>query len=156
MSNKINFLSIMETKREEIVEKIKQAKRKAEHVLQGWHVNVEIDENDVWVTGLMSCGSKSMSSYNGTSYVVASISTWQVEIQESELIKDSEVYAEFEAQKEDGYEYAWEFMQEKYPDILKNWKDEALEYEIDNMEADEILDEAIEQYKLELENRIYY
>lgn len=150
--NKINWLPIMESKREEIELAIKQAKRDAEHTMQGWYVDVEIDENDVWAGGLKSQGSQSMSSWEGKSYVITSIKTWQVEIEESQIIENhKELYEEFEAQREDGFECAYEFMQEKYPEIREEWINEAREYEIDEFNAYDILEEAIEQYKLQLE-----
>lgn len=138
----------MEAKRDEIEKAIKQAKKESEGCMQGWHVDVEIDEADVWVTGLMSCGSQSGSSFNGESYIVTSVNSWKPEIDEGELITtEPAIYAEYLAQKDhnDGYESACEFMEKKYPAKLEEWKDEAIEFEVDETDVSEILDYAIEQ-----------
>lgn len=133
--SKINWSKIMEDNKNKIIEKFIQAKRETKGCMQGWHVDIEMDETgDVWVTGLMSTGSQSMSSYKGETFIVGEVKSWEVELNESESIKYEEgINAEFEAQQEDenGYEYAYEFMAEKHPNILKEWEDNATEYEID-------------------------
>lgn len=152
--SKINWAEIMEANRDSIIEKMVQAKKESEGTMSGWSVDVEIDEKgEVWTTGLMSQGSQSMSSWNGETFIVASVKSWTVEIDESECIKsEPSLLAEFEAQKDDelGYEYEWEFMQAKYPEIVKEWQDQATEFEVESYaeEADAILDRRIEEERL--------
>ena len=211
MSNKINWSELMEANRDKIEETIREAKKETYGTMQGWHVDVEMDEDgEVWTSGLASQGSQSMSSYNGETfivcyieswevdtnesedikhheklyaeylaqkededgevwtsglasqgsqsmsswegktYVICSIESWNIEIDESEDIKYNEkLYAEFQAQKEDenGYEYVYEFMREKYPDILQEWQNDAKDYELSEFDPSEYLDRAIEDEK---------
>lgn len=145
---KINWVKIMEDNSETILEAIKLAKKESYNTMQGWHVDVEINEQgEVWTGGLASVGSQSMSSYNGETYIVCHIDSWEVDIDESEDIKHhEELNAEFQAQQEDenGYEYAWEFMENKYPDIRQEWVNDARDFEISEFDANYYLDLAIE------------
>ena len=151
MSNKINWVKIMEDNRDKIEETIREAKKETYGTMQGWHVDVEMDEDgEVWTSGLASQGSQSMSSWEGKTYVICSIESWNIEIDESEDIKYNEkLYAEFQAQKEDenGYEYVYEFMREKYPDILQEWQNDAKDYELSEFDPSEYLDRAMEDEK---------
>lgn len=148
---KINWVKIMEDNRESIEDAIKLAKEETFNTMQGWHVDVEINQQgEVWTGGLASVGSQSMSSYKGETHIVTHISSWTVESNESEDIKyHEELYKEFQAQQEDenGYEYAWEFMENKYPDIRQEWNNDARDFEIDEFDAGEILDRVIEDEK---------
>jgi len=151
MSNKINWVKVMEDNREKIEDAIKLAKEESYGTMQGWHVDVEMDESgEVWTSGLASQGSQSMSSFNGETFIVCHIESWEVDTNESEDIKyHKELYAEYLAQKEDedGYEYAWEFMENKYPEIRKEWQNDAKQYELDEFDPSEYLDRAIEDEK---------
>lgn len=151
--SQINWVEIMEDNREKIIEAFIQAKKETNNTMQGWHVDVEINEKgEVWVGGLMSTGSQSMSSWNGETYIIGSVNSWVSELNEEAWIQDEkEIYAEFLAQKdeEDGYESAWEFMENKYPEIRQEWQDNENQYEIDAFaeEADSIIDRRIEDEK---------
>ena len=152
MSNqKINWVKVMEDNRDAIEETIKLAKEETFNTMQGWHVDIEIDENGkVWTTELFSHGSHSMSSHKGETFIVCRVNSWEIELDESEDIKHEEVlYPEFLAQKDDddGYENASEFMQAKYPDILQEWVDNARDFEISEFDASELLDNAIEEQR---------
>lgn len=87
----MNWIDIIEEKREEISEALMEAKAKAEHPCVGWGVSVEIDKNDVWVTGLHSQGTQSESSFNGTSRVLYTFQTWQAENDEEREYQLDEV-----------------------------------------------------------------
>ena len=151
--SKINWSEIMEANRDSIIEKMVQAKKESQGCMSGWSVDVEIDENgECWVGGLLSQGSQSMSSWNGETFVVESVKSWDVEINEEEDIKSEPgIYAEYLAQREedDGHEYAYQFMSDKYPEKIVEWVKVAIEYEIDAYaeEAYRILDRRIEEEK---------
>ena len=151
MSNKINWSELMEANRDKIEETIREAKKETYGTMQGWRVDVEMDEDgEVWTSGLASQGSQSMSSYNGETFIVCSIESWEVDTNESEDIKyHKELYAEYLAQKEDedGYEYAWEFMENKYPEIRKEWQNDAKQYELDEFDPSKYLDRTMEDEK---------
>ena len=149
--NKINWAEIMEQNRETIEETIQQAKRETFGTMQGWHVDIEINKKgESWTTELFSTGSQSMSSWKGETFIVTHINSWNIEIDELEEIKhDEKLYTEFLSQKEDddGYYYAYEFMREKYPEVLQEWKNEIRDYEDSEFDAGEILDRVIEEYE---------
>jgi hypothetical protein len=151
--SKTKWSEILEANSDKIIAAMVQAKRKAHHSMSGWHVDVEMDKSgEVWTGGLASCGSQSMSSWNGETFVIASIGTWVTEINEQDWIDNvPELNEEYEAQMEDedGFEYAWEFMQEKHPETWSEWKNEGLENEIEMYEeqASYNLDEIIAQQK---------
>lgn len=146
--NKINWVKVMEDNRDAIEETIREAKKETYETMQGWHVDVEIDKNGkAWTGDLLSTGSQSMSSYNGETFIVCGIQSWEVDCNEQEDIKyDEKLNAEYLAQKddEDGYEYAWEFMENKYPEIRKQWQQDAIDFEISEFDPRELLDRAIE------------
>lgn len=148
MTNKINWAKIMEDNRDAIEEKIQQAKAETFETMQGWHVDIEIDESgDVWTTELFSHGSQSMSSYKGETFIVCSIGSWTVELDEAEEIKhDEKLYAEYLTQKDtdDGYYTTSEFMNAKYPDTLEEWVNDAKNFELSEFNPSEYLDRAIE------------
>ena len=152
MSNKINWVKIMEDNRDKIEETIREAKKETYGTMQGWHVDVEMDEDgEVWTSGLASHGSQSMSGWEGKTYIVCSIESWNIELDEDEEIKhDEKLYAEYLAQKEDenGYEYAYEFMRKKYPDVLQEWQENAKDYELSEFDPSELLDRAIEDERV--------
>lgn len=149
MANKINWVEVMEDNSEAIVDAIKLAKGEAYGCMQGWHIDVEIDEDGkVWTGGLNSHGSQSMSSYKGETFIVCHVDSWEVDIDEAEDIKYSpDIYAEYLAQQEDddGHDSAWEFMENKYPEIRQQWKNDARDFEISEFDAGELLDRAIEK-----------
>lgn len=143
---------LIEENRDKILEQLELAKKEAFNCMQGWHIDVEMDSTgDVWTGGLASQGSQSMSSFNSETHVIASIGTWTLDdmnIDEDEIIKHpmhEKLNSEFKAQKEDGYEYAWEFMQEKYPDIKSQWEQEAIDFEIEETDYSMMIDDDIEQ-----------
>jgi hypothetical protein len=156
MSKKINWVKIMQDNRDKILEAFMQAKKETNGSMQGWHVDVEMDQDgNVWVTGLMSNG-QSISSWNGETFIVGSVDSWNIEIDEAQWIEnEEELKQEFEEQKDSefGYKYPWQFMKEKHPDILQEWREEAEEYEIDNFseKAEYLLNQRIEDEKFLLE-----
>jgi len=148
MKNKINWVKVMEDNREAIEDAIKLAKAESYNTMQGWHVDVEINEQgEAWTGGLASQGSQSMSSYNGETFIVTHVESWQVEINELESIRnDKKLYSEYKAQmdNDDGYDSAWEFMKNVNPDIRQEWLENAKEFEIDEFDAGELLNRVIE------------
>jgi len=148
MTEKINWVKVMEDNSEAIVDTIKLAKEEAYGCMQGWHIDVEINEDGkVWTSGLNSHGSQSMSSWKGETLIVCHVNSWEVDTNEAEDIKYSpEIYAEYLAQQEaeDGYDSAWEFMENKYPEIRQQWQKDARNFEISEFDAGELLDRAIE------------
>lgn len=152
--SKINWAEVMEANRDTIIEKMVQAKKETEGTMQGWGVDVEIDENgDCWVSGLLSQNSQSMSSYKGETFIVATVKSWEVDVNEEEAIKtEPEMLKEYLAQQNEdgGHEYAYQFMAEKYPEKVEEWRTDTIEYEVDAYaeEADRLLDQRIEDEKL--------
>ena len=153
MSNNINWVKIMEDNREVIEEKIREAKEEAYKGMQGWHVDIEIDESgEAWITGLMSTGSQSISSWKEETFIVCSIKSWEVEFDDEEELRysDEKIYAKFLTQKnnEDGHERAIDFMYAGYPELLeelqKQWEDECKNWAISEFDASEILDRVID------------
>lgn len=148
MSEKINWAKIMEDNREAIEEKILEAKKETNGTMQGWHVDVEINEKgEAWTSGPNSVGSQSMASWKGETFIVTHVNSWEVDTNEAEDIKYHEkLNAEFQAQQEDenGYEYEWEFMENKYPEIREQWRNDARDFELDEFDPREILDRVIE------------
>jgi hypothetical protein len=142
---------ILRDNSEAILNMMVQAKGETEGTMQGWHIDVEMNEKgEVWTTELFSVGSQSMSSWKGETFIVCSVQSWIAEVNESENIRHyKELFDEYLAQEEaeDGYDTEWEFMQEKHPDILEEWKKDMIEYEIEayKEEADYILDNIIEE-----------
>ena len=151
MSNKINWVKIMEDNRDKIEETIREAKKETYGTMQGWHVDVEMDEDgEVWTRGLASQGSQSMSSWKGETYIICSIHSWEVELDEDEEIKhDEKLYVEFLAQKDtdDGSERAIDFMYAKYPEVLQEWQNDVKDYELSEFDPSEYLDRAIDDEK---------
>lgn len=151
MTKKINWVKIMEDNRETIEEKIRQAKEETYNTMQGWHVDVEIDEDGkAWTSDLMSTGSQSISSWNGETFIICSISSWTVEPDIIECMKNEGIYEEFSAQKdnEDGYYSEWDFLQAKYPGKIEEWEKAEKEWELQEFDSGEVLDRAIEEYQL--------
>ena len=151
MSEKINWVKIMEDNRETIEEKILEAKREAFEAMQGWHIDVEIDEEGkVWTSDVMSTGSQSISSWNGETFIVCSISSWKVEPNIIECMKNDGIYEEFSSQEdnEDGFYAEWDFLQAKYPGKIEEWEKAEKDWELQEFDASEILDRAIEDQKM--------
>lgn len=83
---------LMEANRDVIIEKMVEAYEKAEGGMSGWHYNIEMDQNgDVWIDGLLSQGSQSMSPWKGETAVITSISTWQIECPSFEVEKSDQL-----------------------------------------------------------------
>lgn len=149
--SRTNWAEIMEANREGIISKMVQAKKETEGTMQGWGVDVEINETgDCWVGGLISQGSQSMSSYKGETFIVTTVNSWEVDVNEEEAIKNEpKMLEEYLAQQNEefGFEYAYQFMAEKYPEKVEEWRKETVQYEIDayEEEADNLLDHLIER-----------
>jgi hypothetical protein len=157
MSNKNvkNWALLIEEKKDEIVEKIQQAIRSTEGTMSGWHVDIEMDHNEVWVTGLMSCGCRSMDAYNGKTVIIHSVKSWKVEFDVMEVLKNHDVlYNEFLSQKEDDYEYAHDFMKNNHSDLYDEWFNEYIDEEICNYDYDYYIDLAIEHAKNNYEEHL--
>lgn len=149
-------MSLKEDNREAIEEKILEAKKETNGTMQGWHVDVEIDENGkVWTGDLFSVGSQSMSSWKGETFIVCNSKSWNAEgslnVEQEMKYNDNQKYlTEYQKQKEEGEinESAYDFMSENYPEILEQWEDENEEAEEDwimsEFDPSEILDQAIE------------
>jgi len=146
--SEINWVKVMEDNRDTIEETIREAKKEACGCMQGWHIDVEIDENGKsWTTELFSHGSQSMSSWKGETFIVCSIKSWEIELDESdEITHDEKLYPEFLSQKddEDGYYSASDFMRTKYPDTLEKWRKDIGDFELSEFDPSELLDIAIE------------
>ena len=144
-----NWSEIMEQNRDKIIEKIIEAKKETEGTMQGWGVDVEINqEGDVWTTGLMSQNSQTMSSWEGETKSITRVVSWNAEVNEEEAIKyDEKLYAEYLEQKEiREYSYfAYEFMRDYYHGTLREWEENEYDEEIDayTEQAEEELDRII-------------
>jgi len=144
----MNWIEIIEASRERILDCAVQAKKDTYGTMQGWHVDVEMNKNgECWVTGLESSGSQSISSYKGETFIVMGVDSWEIDTDYEGMIKDNkDLYKEFLGQKEEGYEYAYKFIQEKYPEIYKEWEDDTVDYEVDEFRevANMLIDGRIE------------
>lgn len=152
--SEIDWVKIMEDNRGKIEEALVQAKRETEGCMQGWHADVEIDEDgDVRITELFSCGSQTMSSWEGETFIVTGIETWTVDVDELEEIKyHPELLAEFEAAaglklKQTDYSMVFDFLEKNHPTISTEWKYYAIERELSEYDAEEELDRIIEDAK---------
>ena len=103
---------LMEENKDLIVEKMVDTFKEAEGGMSGWQIGVEMDQSgDVWTTGIMSQGSQSQSSWEGKTFVIDWIKTWEADYSTDDLIYDSELkdqYTEYEqlitdAHKNDEY-----------------------------------------------------
>ena len=122
---------LMEENRETIVEKMVDAFKEAESGMSGWHNGIEMDQDgDVWTTGIMSQGSQSESSFNGRTFIIDWIDTWEADYSTDELRDADELkaqYAEYEkmiedAEKNDAYpEFGsfFDFLNEKYFELYQ-------------------------------------
>ena len=136
--------SIVESKRNEVIECMVEAYKSTEGTMQGWQVHIELDENDVWVTGLMSQNSQSGSSFNGDSYIFHVQSSWELDYNVEEALEAEypEIYAQF-----DGYDIN-KFMRE-HKDILEELSQNEFEAQISNFKdiVDDIFDSNLELIK---------
>lgn len=157
MAKNTNWVEIMEQNRDSIEKTIREAKKETYGTMQGWHVDVEINEKgESWTTELFSSGSQTMSSWNGETFIVCSIQSWDIDSEEMDLKQelkyhDNKKYiTEYEAQDE--YSTPHEFMSELYPEVLKEIEDEwiinAKDYELNEFDPSEILDRAIQEEEL--------
>lgn len=149
MSNKINWVKIMEDNREAIEEKIKQAKEETYNTMQGWHVDVEInDSGEAWTTELFSTGSQSMSSWKGETFIVTSIKSWEPELNFYEsIIWKPEIEAEYEKQKntDEGIYDLGDWLYSVHPEIIEEWENDEKEGELAKFNAEALLDRVIEE-----------
>ncbi len=154
MTEGINWAKIMEENKEKIMEKIIECNtEEALGGLQGWHYDIEMDpQGDVWIAGPFSNG-QSMSSWKGETYVICSIRTWELEIDHAHWIDtagDEEMKAKYEKKRdEEGYD-AFSFLDEFYPEKIKEWEKEEVEWLREDVyrEAEMLFDQAVENEKL--------
>lgn len=147
---------ILEENKDDIMQKMVDAFKKAEAGMSGWHVGVEIDQaGNIWTTGILSQGSQSESSWKGETFIVDWISTWNVDYEEENFLDDAD-YAylkeEFEQHKkdtDDEYLILREWMINNHSDILENWDRIAKEVEVDGYydNVQDKLDQIIENQK---------
>jgi len=156
--------SLVLEKQEEIKDKILKAYEEAEGLWESWRVDIQIDDNgEVWITGALSQGSQTMSSWKGESHVVASVHGWEVggnnydyDFKEDIKYQDNydEIVAKFkEAEEKDEAWDLYEFVQENYPEVIENMNAEYREY----LFSDEFHEQAhrmIDEFLLQLDERI--
>jgi len=149
---------LMEENKDVIIEKMVEAFKEAEGGMSGWHNGVEMDQDgDVWTTGIMSQGSQSQSSWEGKTFIIDWIKTWNSEYDEYETLKNNlpecddiyNAFEQFKVDEDDEYAYFRDFMREKYPEKLEQWDDETKQFEIDSYEeyARDLLDDVIDRQK---------
>jgi len=155
---KVKWSEIIRDNWDAIKEKAVEAYKRAAYCdLSGWHYDIEIDQNgDVSACGPLSQGSQSGESWNGDSYVVIRIKTWQPEnddymgcMANSDNNYGTSYIEEFEASD---YDYDWEFMGEKYPDKVKEWLDDIVDAEVEAYERetiDSLIEQAIKDAKMD-------
>lgn len=142
------------------IDSIKEAaveayKRAAYCDLSGWHYDVEIDQNgDVSVCGPLSQGSQSGESWNGDSCIVVRVQQWTPELNEREEMGGADYMYEFE---NSDYTSEYEFMSDKYPEVLKKWIDDlvdvlAFEYG-ESRELSDAIEFAIQEAEREEEDQ---
>jgi hypothetical protein len=140
---------------------VKAYKKAAYCDLSGWHYDIEIDQNgDVSVCGPLSQGSQSGESWNGDSCIVVRVRQWTPELNERECMEGTDYKDEY---RNSDYSSEYEFMSEKYPDVLAEWKDDlvdvlaheygesreladAIEFAIQEAEREEANQEAQEEF----------
>jgi hypothetical protein len=148
MSNNINWVKIMEANRETIEETIKQAKRETFGTMQGWHVDIEINEKgEAWTTELFSTGSQSISSWKGETFIVCSIKSWEPELNFYEsIIWEPEIEAEYEKQKntDEGIYNLGNWLYSVHPEVIEEWENDEKEGELAEFDPSVLLDRAIE------------
>jgi len=122
---------LMEENREAIVEKMVEAFKEAEGGMSGWQNGVEMDQDgEVWTTGIMSQGSQLESSFNGRTFIVDWIKTWEADYSTDELRDADELkeqYTEYEktiedAEKNDEYpefDSFFDFLNDRYFELYK-------------------------------------
>lgn len=156
---------LMKENREVIVEQMVEAFKEAESVISGWHVGVEMDQSgDVWTTGIMNQGSQSQSSWEGKTFIINWVKTWESdysmdELENAEELKDQ--FTEYEqlindANENDEYpefQSFYEFLDDRYFELYREVSSRITqdnkEFEISEYWeiANEKLDEIIEQQK---------
>jgi len=145
----INWVKVMEDNRDSIEETIKDAKSETYGTMQGWHVDVEINENGKsWTSELFSSGSQSMSSWKKETFIVCSIKSWDADYYDVRdyIRHDKELNDKYLAQKEDenGYDSEYEFVANVHPEKLEEWTKDEKEAELQEFDPSELLDIAIE------------
>ena len=148
--NKTNWVKIMEDNRDSIEETIREAKKETYGTMQGWHVDVEINEKgESWTTELFSSGSMTMSSWKGETFIVCSIQSWNADYYDiRDYIRyDKDLNDEYLVQKEneDGYDSEYEFIENIHPEKLDEWTEDEKEAELSEFDPSELLDRAIEE-----------
>lgn len=117
-------------------------KRAAYCDLSGWHYDVEIDQNgDVSVCGPLSQGSHSGESWNGDSCIVVRVQQWTPELNERECMEGTDYMDEYE---NSDYTSEYEFMSEKYPEVLEEWIDDLVDVLVFEYGESRELENAIE------------
>lgn len=112
------------------IDSIKEAaveayKRAAYCDLSGWHFDIEVDRTgNVSVAGPLSPGSQSGESWNGDSRIVVSVKQWTPDVEERECMMGTKYMDEFE---NSDYTSEYEFMSDKYPEVLKEWIDDLVD-----------------------------
>lgn len=149
MKNTINWAEVMRDNSDAIEEVIRQAKKETYGTMQGWHVDVEINEKgEAWTTELFSHGSMTMSAWKGETFAVCSIGSWTVDYDLHEAVKwDKEVHEHYLAQKddEDGEDDLYYFLEKFYPEKLEEYDENEKDAEISEFDPGEYLDIAIRE-----------
>lgn len=154
-----DWLRIIKENRDEIEERIEEAKREAcRENMHGWRYDVEIDESgDVWVSGPYSNG-MSYSAWEGTSYVVASIDCWDLDMDvyvyldaEKELQKEYELINKDLEKKNEWTLTPWEFVNEYHPEKLEEWEEMEMEWVMEEFDPTELLNQTIKELEWDIE-----
>ena len=150
---------LMESKRDEIVEKMQEAYGRAEGGMSGWYHAVEMDQDgNIWTAGPLQRGSQSEAAWKGETTIIANIGSWnaEVEVHEAEDHADlQELRKEYD--EDDDLDQSnmsfYEWLNEYHEDdriaveneiVAENKIDEVANY-YDT--ARDLLDEIIEQQK---------
>jgi len=72
----------------------------------------------------ISPGSQSGESWNGDSRIVVSVKQWTPDVEERECMMGTKYMDEFE---NSDYTSEYEFMSDKYPEVLKEWIDDLVD-----------------------------
>jgi len=152
MKNTKLFLKWIEEKREEVGEKIQEAHKQARGLASGRHYAVELyKDGDILVNGSFSSGEQTISSWEGESYVIACLKSWDVDnVDYEEELKgfDEKLYCEFlssEYRREGRIEGAYRFLYENRPEVLEEIENNIAEYIIDDYDCDTDIEQAIKE-----------
>jgi hypothetical protein len=125
MSKEIfNWSELIEKNREKLEAAIRDAQMEALGIASGCFIAIELGKDgEIYMSGIMTPGSFSMDSYTGKTIVIYRAYGWEPELNYIDwLANDGQKVQEFLAQQEEGHEWAYDFMKEKYPEILAHWE----------------------------------